>query len=232
QFWIKDNQCRYIHVNTGFLHNYSLSSVDIVSGKSDFDLSPAYLAERFYEDDQKIITTGVAIYNHIELVGNNSGTVQWFNTSKTALRNKHGHIVGCSGVTYAITDQQVTSTLYGDLGPVIDTIKTHIAEHIAISDLAKIMSLSVSAFERRFKRFFKCAPSQYIKRIRIQLASEMLMTSDKSITDIALDCGFNDHSYLSREFKIFMSCSPREYRKRFIDSTSTSPSTSLNGDEQ
>ena len=216
QYWMKDADSRYLHVNTAFLENYSLDSMDDVRGKSDFQLSPSHLAERFYQDDQHILQTGEAICNRLELVGNHSGSVQWYNTSKCALRQHDGRIIGSTGITFAIDDDQVSAALYGDMGPVIHHIKANVHLPISMSELADILQLSLSAFERRFKRFFQCSPTQYIKRIRVRLVCEMLVNTEQSLTDIALDCGFCDHSYMAKEFKRLMQCTPRQYRQRFL----------------
>ena len=216
QYWMKDADSRYIHVNAAFLENYSLDNLADVRGKSDFELSPHHLAERFHQDDLHILQSGEAICNRLELVGNHSGTVQWFNTSKCALRHHDGRIIGSTGITFAIDDDQVSAALYGDMGPVIHYIKANVHLPISMSDLADILQLSISAFERRFKRFFQCSPVQYIKRIRIRLVCEMLVNTNNSLTDIAIECGFCDHSYMTKEFKRLMDCTPRQYRQRFI----------------
>jgi hypothetical protein len=68
QFWIKDRRGRYLHVNRAFLLNYDLQEPTQVVGKTDYDLSPAFLADQFVLDDERVLK-GHKVAGRIELVG-------------------------------------------------------------------------------------------------------------------------------------------------------------------
>ncbi|MEP3932587.1 helix-turn-helix transcriptional regulator, partial [Rhodopirellula bahusiensis] len=57
-------------------------------------------------------------------------------------------------------------------------------------------------------------PIKYLIQVRIQEASRLLRSTDRSITDIAFDVGFSDSNYFSRQFRTHLGLSPREYRKQ------------------
>src|SRR5215510_6930045 len=74
--WVKDRQGRYLWVNRAFLVQYSLdhqsgheaASVANVIGKTDYDLSPAFLADQFRLDDEQVLA-GHRIVNRLERLG-------------------------------------------------------------------------------------------------------------------------------------------------------------------
>jgi len=72
--------------------------------------------------------------------------------------------------------------------------------------------------ERNLRRVFSHAvgmpPSRYIQQIRIAHATSLLESTQRSITEIAFDCGFEDSNYFSRQFQSVMKLSPRAYRKQ------------------
>jgi AraC-like DNA-binding protein len=97
-------------------------------------------------------------------------------------------------------------------------VRTYINENIGAlirtSQLASLATLSVSHFSRAFKQTFGETPSTYIARRRVDLARHLLLSGDKQLSDIALDCGLCDQSHLSRVFKRFVGTSPLQWRRR------------------
>jgi len=215
QFWIKDKKGRYMHVNQGLLKNYALKSLEQVIGKTDFDLSADYLADRYVNIDKRVMEEDLVIANEIELVGQYDGIVNWYSTTKMPLKNSQGEIIGTAGYNYELSSGQVSHAIYGEMGEIIDYIKDNIERSITVGELAEKACLSVSALERQFKKRFKIPPLQYVKRLRLNMSCELLMTTDKSISEIALECGFCDHSYMTKTFTKTIGMSPRKYRNKF-----------------
>ncbi|MDB4653135.1 AraC family transcriptional regulator, partial [Akkermansiaceae bacterium] len=89
------------------------------------------------------------------------------------------------------------------------------AEKITIADIAERVDISVRQLERKFQEIYKTTPSQYLMRLRILRACEMLRSGVKPVTTIALDVGFYDHSAFSRKFSQLIGEPPSAYRKRF-----------------
>ena len=80
-------------------------------------------------------------------------------------------------------------------------------------DLAAIAKLSPSAFSRSFKRHTGMALSQYVNRLRINLASQLLMSEAAlSVTDICFAAGFKNISNFNRQFLRQKSMSPSRFR--------------------
>lgn len=79
-----------------------------------------------------------------------------------------------------------------------------------------MVHLSVSQFERRFRKVFQTSPLKHIMRVRIRAASVRLTTTNDTIAAIALDCGFYDHSHFTRNFRKVMGTSPKDYRQQYM----------------
>ena len=99
------------------------------------------------------------------------------------------------------------------LGNAIVHIETHYAENITLEDLAKKANLSKRQFQRIFQECIGCSPINHLMRIRIQQACELLRHSDRTITEIAFDCGFQDSNYFSRQFRKINGQTPSQYRQ-------------------
>jgi AraC-like DNA-binding protein len=99
------------------------------------------------------------------------------------------------------------------LGDAIACIETRFAEKITLDDLAKKAQFSKRHFQRIFQECMGCSPIDHLLHIRVQKAAELLRHSDRTITDIAFDCGFTDSNYFTRQFRKTTGHSPSEYRK-------------------
>jgi AraC-like DNA-binding protein len=76
-----------------------------------------------------------------------------------------------------------------------------VSESITIEEMAKRMGLSLSTFKREFKKSFNEPAKQWLTKKKIEKAYFMLMTTTKSIKEIALECGFSDSSHFIKLFK-------------------------------
>lgn len=91
-------------------------------------------------------------------------------------------------------------------------IEANLFSQIGVEDLAQKTNLSVSSFKREFKKLYNDSPANYIKSKRLERAAELLLVSDGRITDIALDCGFNDLASFTKSFHDKYDSTPTNYR--------------------
>ena len=103
---------------------------------------------------------------------------------------------------------------------IIQEVATYIFEHytenILLEDVAEKFHMSKSFLSKRFKTATGFGFKEYIINLRIQNASRLLLETDKSITDIAFECGFNDSNYFGDSFRRIKGVSPRKYRQNEI----------------
>ena len=220
--WVKDRQGRYRWVNRAFLVQYSLDhpggrsdgvTVESVLGKTDYDLSPAFLADQFRHDDEQVLA-GHRIVNRLERVGESGGTTVWNITDKVPVVDAKGAIVGTGGITRAANPGRSLEATHG-FGPALAHMRTHFHHEITNRDLASISNMSLRAFERRFRAAFHLTPQKFLRKLRLRIASRALMNTDESLSGIALKCGFADQSHFSREFRRHFGRTPREYREHY-----------------
>jgi AraC-like DNA-binding protein len=114
------------------------------------------------------------------------------------------------------TKDSVRSGFAHDASIIIDYVKQNYHHPLSMEDLTGLAGMSESHVLRLFKRYLGCPPFQYINRLRLAEATDELTQTDKSITEIALDLGFNDSNYFSRLFKKNLGLSPREYRNKYL----------------
>ncbi len=85
-------------------------------------------------------------------------------------------------------------------------------KEISIKTLAEHMHLSPDYTAHLFKQIFGTSFKQYINYMRVSQAQQLLLSSDDfTVTEILLDCGFNNHTSFIRAFKKFTGVTPSEY---------------------
>jgi AraC-like DNA-binding protein len=220
--WIKDRDGRYQWVNRTFLINYSLddhchrSSPDVrdVLGKTDYDLSPTFLANQFRLDDDFVLT-GKRIVDRIELVGQPDGLAIWNVTNKIPLFDDAGAIVGTAGITRKWDVAERARTPGSEFGPVLAYLRDHFRTPITNRQLARLAHMSVRSFERRFHSSFHLTPQKYLRKLRLSMASRALVYTAKPLAEVATECGFSDQSHFTRAFREQFGATPGDYRERY-----------------
>jgi AraC family transcriptional regulator len=95
---------------------------------------------------------------------------------------------------------------------VLEYIDAHLDSDIKLMDLAALLDMSQFHFSHVFKQSMGIPPYQYLLQQRIERAKLLLKQTELSIVEIALDCGFNSHSHLSKQFRQFTGMTPTAYR--------------------
>lgn len=94
-------------------------------------------------------------------------------------------------------------------------ISKNYMDELRLPELASLAGMSSSAFSRFFKLHTGRNISEYIIDLRLGYAARMLVDTDKSISEIGFDCGFNNLSNFNRIFKKKKGCSPSEFRESY-----------------
>lgn len=90
----------------------------------------------------------------------------------------------------------------------------HLSDQIMINDVAKLVSMTPSAFSHFFKKRTQRSFSDYLADIRIGNAARLLIETEKNIAEICFDSGFNNISNFNRTFKSKKGCTPGEFRSQ------------------
>lgn len=100
------------------------------------------------------------------------------------------------------------------INKVIDYIELNLANDLQLDDLAQIAGLSKFHFHRIFHSFTNESLYSFVTRLRTERSAAFLLSQNKSITDIAFSCGFNDSATFSRAFKKRFKISATEWKKK------------------
>lgn len=106
------------------------------------------------------------------------------------------------------------STRLIKLAETIAYIEKNYLEEITVKTLAEKAALSERHFTRVFKENYHTTPINYIIRLRIKHACQLLKNTDYTISRIAMESGFSDSSYFSRCFKKIKGISPSKFRSK------------------
>lgn len=98
-----------------------------------------------------------------------------------------------------------------------DAMDRDYAQPLDVKSLARIAQVSEAHFIRTFHATFGEPPYRYLQRRRVERAMFLLRETDRSVTEICLDVGFNSLGTFSRTFSEIVGESPREYRRGAAD---------------
>lgn len=96
---------------------------------------------------------------------------------------------------------------------ILSFIETHYHEKISLEDMAACVHMTPNYFCRFFNSLTYQSPMDYLNFFRIENACEQLSSGEKSITQIAFDCGFNDLGYFIKVFKKYKGITPGRFAK-------------------
>lgn len=120
---------------------------------------------------------------------------------------------------YIVSEVAVCDVKHKKLESVIQYIQEHFQGPIQPVQLAQIAGYSLSYFNRFFKEISGQTPIEYIIGVRIEHAIELLKNTNLSVTEIALDSGFDNIGYFIRTFKKYTKFTPGAYHKQFNKSS-------------
>lgn len=99
---------------------------------------------------------------------------------------------------------------------VLRLIRVNYSENLSLKDMAQKAGMNEKYFCRYFREMTQKSPMEYLNYYRIECACEQIAVTGKSMTEIALDCGFNDLSYFIRVFKKYKNMTPVQYSKSVL----------------
>jgi len=105
--YIKDTESQFLLGNNAVARTAGVATPEELVGKTDFEIFPTELAQRYYADEQTVIETGRPLINREEPNrGPETGAPIWFLTTKIPFRDRHGNIAGLLGIARDITERK------------------------------------------------------------------------------------------------------------------------------
>jgi len=94
----------------------------------------------------------------------------------------------------------------------IALMEENIEDPLSPADIAEELGISTRQLERLFGRYLNSTPKHYFMEMRLQRARNLLVQSERSITEIAMACGFRSNSHFSKVFRAQYGTSPVSHR--------------------
>ncbi|NJK95716.1 MAG: helix-turn-helix transcriptional regulator [Bacteroidales bacterium] len=88
-------------------------------------------------------------------------------------------------------------------------VKSNLFQPLSIEDYARLCLRSLASFKRDFKKQFNVSPKQWINQQRILHSAKLLNTTNKTVNEIAFDCGFQSTSHFIKLFKSQFGYTPK-----------------------
>jgi AraC family transcriptional regulator len=104
-------------------------------------------------------------------------------------------------------------------------VAVHLHSKINLADLAKVVTFSRCKFNRIFKASFGCTPGQYVRRMRIARAQNLMACSCDPLHQIAAECGFANQSHFSHWFRRIVGDPPAVWRAQRCENSTKAQRT-------
>lgn len=210
-FFVKDEQARYVLVNKTLVARCGLRDKAALLGCNATEVFASRFGTNYLAQDRTVLSTGVEIHDQLELHLYPNRDPGWCLTHKIPLRDGDGRIIGLAGISRDLAMPDRKHPVYQRIAAVARHIQENFDQQVQVTELASLADLSVSQIERYFKKIFYLSPRQMLVQTRLEAATKML-AGDGNITEIAVACGYHDHSAFSRQFKATVGVTPTEYR--------------------
>lgn len=216
-FFIKDSHGRFMLNNQRACQFCNADNEQQTIGKTDYDFFDKDRADFYVQGDKEVMKSGIPVINQIAPAPEQSDRLMVH--SKFPLYDKRGKAIGVVGFHRIVDEMRGMPQWYGSFAKVVAHIHENYDQNMDVRAMAKLAEVSLSQFERRFAKVLGVSPYEYLMRVRVTAARKMLESTSRTISDIACECGFYDHSHFTRIFKRIVGISPGCYRKHHPSSS-------------
>lgn len=214
-FFIKNSRSEYVVVNQSLVERCGRRDKSELIGRRADEIFPPPLGQNYHAQDQRVLKTGGAVRNQLELHFYPTGARGWCLTNKLPLRDRAGRVAGLVGISKDLQAANEKGQDYARVARVIGHIQTHFAEPLRVRELAERVGFSSYQFEQRVRKVFQLTAGQLLQKVRMENAVQRLRETDSAIAAVALECGYSDQSAFTRQFRQTIGLSPAEYRRTF-----------------
>ena len=213
-FYIKDTQGRIIALNPLNCEVCNIRSEWDAVGRRSIELFPKLWGDDFTRADQTVLSSDMPSIGDIcPYAPDSSGRT--IIKDIYPLHDRRGKLIGTACSYRLTTGSPLASKQYqAELEKAFSSIQSHYAEDLSNLSLAATAGLSVRTFKRYFTQVFGIPPGKMLQQVRLNAARKLLETSDKLVSDIAIECGFYDQSHFTRIFTAERGMTPGLYRRR------------------
>lgn len=211
-FFIKDTVGRYVRVNQTLADRCAGGDKTKLIGKLPSEVFPTALAASYARQDEGVLKTGKPVERQLELHIYPGSLTGWCLTTKHALKDADGRIIGVTGISRDLNAPSDKASGFAELAAALKLMHSRYTEPLRIEDIARKAGLSVYQFEQRVQRLFQMSPLQLLHKLRLDEATRLLRETDMPLADIAIDTGWCDQSAFTRHFSRYAGMAPGKFR--------------------
>lgn len=214
-FCVKDPEGRYLVVNNAFVRRTGRSSKRDVVGRRAIELFHEALAERYEEQDAKILQGAKPLHDELELIARTGGSLGWYLTTKIPVL-RAGAVSAIVSVSRDLDVAKEETVEIESLTRVVTEVGQRLAESVKVAALAEVAHCTEKQLESRVKRVFGVTVTQYVLQRRVERATRLLTESDLALAEIATQCGFYDQANFTRRFARLTNSTPAQFRRQHV----------------
>lgn len=132
--FVKDRSGRFVAVNEAVATVNGIASSDKMRGLTDFDIAPRDRAQRLFDEEQRVMATETSILEVEELIKDDERGPRWYSTSKAAVHNVDGEVIGLAGVTRDVTDRKRLEKALAETSDQLNLVLAGMSDGLALFD--------------------------------------------------------------------------------------------------
>ncbi|MFV1989770.1 MAG: helix-turn-helix domain-containing protein [Acidimicrobiales bacterium] len=210
-FCMKDVDGLYLDANDAFVRRWGRSKRAVL-GRRPRDIFAPGFATVLEEQDRHVLETGQALRDELEIIIRADQSLGWYITTKLPVFDEASEVAGLVSLSRDLIVLSARDPELGSLSNAVEMMHERFAERLSIEQLAQAAGYSASRFRRRMKQVFGMSPSQYLLRVRVDAAAELLARTKVPVSEVAARCGFYDQAALTRQFARLTGETPSHYR--------------------
>ncbi len=213
-FFVKDERSRLVAASQSVVERLGFATEAELVGSSDHDHFPPHVAESFIRDDRLVMQSGQPLVNRVEVWYDEQRLLDWIVTTKLPVRDLQGAIIGVMGTFRTYQGSQKSISPDPAVNRVVEYVRERQPAKISVAELAAHAGVSARQLHRKFHDALGLSVQEFLVKTRIQSACQMLLETDRSIADIAIEFGFCDQSAFTQAFKKQIGVTPFRFRRR------------------
>jgi len=212
-FFVKDADARYLAVNDSLVQRHGWQDKQEVLGKRSADICEGELGTIPTQQDHRVLRTGRPLWNQLEMQWYRPPMRTWCLTTKLPIRVEDGTIVGLIGFSKDVRTMIEPEEIPAAFAQALAEFEEHLAPEVTPVWFAQKCELTSRRLSTLVKKVFDLTPGQFIAKIRLDAATQLLRETDLSVSEVAHRCGFYDHSAFTRAFRKATGTTPRSFRQ-------------------
>lgn len=211
-FSLKDLDGRYLAANQAFADRAGCRHPVEVVGRRASELFAPELALSYEAQDAALLETSRVVRRQLELIGRPDGTLGWYVTNKSLVRDRAGAPIAIAAVSVDEHASGSDASMDG-LGAALRHLREHVHEPLDLAELAAIAEMRPATFERRMRRVIGLSPRQLLVRTRVEEAVHLLVSTTMPLSEVAAACGFFDQAAMNRQMRQLLGVTPGSVRR-------------------